>query len=272
MLEVRLGAFRAEAHSAENPRYRSRVLLVHGLWGGAWCWRHYGSFLAHRGWEVLAVDLRGRPGSAPARVESVTLEEYTRDLEDVLGSDLLAARDEEDRMAPVVIGHDLGGLLGLSLARGGRCRAAIALAPPLPGTLREEYRALLGRARRWLSRSLPPPAELPDEPSFDASRLQADSGVVGRALLRGEMPVAPPDVPALVVAGDRDLLIEGKALEARATAMGADFSKRAAPHWGLEDPEFERQVDQLHRWLVKRIGSDLLRMTGWEDLDEDEQP
>ncbi|MGH7821498.1 MAG: alpha/beta fold hydrolase, partial [Candidatus Binatia bacterium] len=205
-------------------------------------------------------------------IGSIALEDYAEDVERVLASELVAASPAEDRIEPVVIGHDIGGVIALSLARRRLCRAVIALAPPLPGTIADEYRDILRRSRRWLGRALAPPVALPGEPSFDASRLQPDSVLAARALLHPRRAPEPPEVAALVVAGDRDPLVERDALAEAARGLGADFAERAAAHWGLEDAGFERHVDQLHRWLVKRLGADLLRLTGSEDLDDDEQP
>ena len=265
MLEIRIAGLRAEVYPAENPRYRSRLLLVHGLWAGSWCWRPFGSFLAHRGWEVLAVDLRGRPGSRAAPLAEVTVEDYREDLAGVLASDELAPGPERD--STIVIGHDLGGLLGLGLAGDAACRAAVALAPPLRPALTRDYRrALRGR---WFRRTLGAPVEPVDDRPPAGGVLQDDSSRVGKAILGGGIARDRADVPSLVVAGERDRWIDPRALESAARELGCDFLARPAGHWGLDGGGFERHVDQIHRWIIRRLGPDLLRLTGYEDLEEE---
>jgi alpha-beta hydrolase superfamily lysophospholipase len=256
MLEIRLGLYRAEVFPPENPRYNARLLLVHGLWAGAWCWRHFGSFFAHRGWEVIAPDLRGRPGSREAAIGDVELEDY---LEDV------RAWIAEAGDPPVVIGHDLGGLLALAAPRSIACRAVIALAPPFAAAHVEAYRRRLRAGSGWFRRRTAPPAEGDAPPPG----LQPDSARVVRSLLAGEPALEPLDVPALVVAGSRDPWLDPARLEAAARALGCAFELRAAAHWDLEGRGFERQVDVLQRWLVRAIGAPLLRLSGFENADDE---
>jgi pimeloyl-ACP methyl ester carboxylesterase len=259
MLEVRIGDFHGESHPPENARYNARLVLVHGLWTAAWLWRHFASFLAHRGWEVVAADLRGRPQSRPARIARVTFSDYFADLTDILSTDEPPA---------VVIGHDVGGLLALEAAANLPVRAAVALAPPLPGSLTEEFRRVLRRGGGVLRRALPPPDALTPDAAIDAAHLRPDSRRVARALLAGELSPARPVVPAAIVAGLRDAWIDAGALEEWAGRIGAAFLTRDAAHYGLAMRGFERQVDAIHRWLVSVLGADLLKLTGSEDLEE----
>ncbi|MEA2625077.1 MAG: hypothetical protein QOD06_1122 [Candidatus Binatota bacterium] len=259
MLEVRIGDFHGESHPPENARYNARLVLVHGLWTGAWLWRHFASFLAHRGWEVVAPDLRGRPQSRGARIARVTVSDYFADLTEILSADQSPA---------VVIGHGVGGLLALEAAASLPVRAAVALAPPLPGTVTEEFRRALRRGGGVFRRPLPPPDTLTPDAAIDAAQLQPDSPRVARALLAGELSPRRPLVPAAIVAGVRDPWVDAGALEEWAARLGAAFLSRDAAHYGLAARGFERQVDAIHRWIVSVLGSDLLKLTGTEDLDE----
>lgn len=261
MFEIRIGPYRAEAYSPENARYTSRVLLVHGLWTGAWCWQHFGSFLAHRGWEVIAPDLRGRLGSRQARLEDVTFEDYVTDLIELISF--------ETDAPPVVIGHDLGGMIAVAASLRVPCRAVVALSPPFPSAHTPAYGKMLRHSVGWLRRAVgQPPASLA-EPELDSSRLQPDSGRVIRGLLRGEPAIERCGAPILVVAGERDPYLDTARLEAQARTLGSAFATRDAGHWGLHGSGFERHVDLVHRWLVREIGSPLLKLTGFEDLDDE---
>jgi alpha-beta hydrolase superfamily lysophospholipase len=266
MLEVHVAGYRVESHSPESARYTSRVVLVHGLWTGAWCWAHFGSFLAHRGWEVFAPDLRGRPGSRPARIGDVAFEDYVEDV-----ATILSRIEKPGDAPPVLIGHDVGALVAFAAAAIRDCRAVVALAPPLPGTQTTEYRRQLGRTRGWIHRVVVPPATVDPEESLDRSRLQVDSARIARSLLRDEALAEPTAVPTLLVGGARDPFVSAMKLEHAASRAGCGFAARAAAHWGLAGAGFERQVDVVHRWVVRQVGAPLLRLSGYEDVDEDEE-
>jgi len=82
-------------------------------------------FLAARGWEVYVPDFRAAAakGGTPAlgRLDFATASGLVQEAIAALGRDT------------IVIGHGLGGLIALALAERPHVRAAIALAPALPG-------------------------------------------------------------------------------------------------------------------------------------------
>ena len=261
MLPIELAGYRVEAHEVENARYTAPIWLVHGLWTGAWCWRPFGSFLAHRGWETLALDLRGRSESRPASLARVSLADYVDDVTSVL-----LARGGP---APILVGHGAGALVCLAAAERTACRAVVAMAPPFASALRPEFRTALA-ARRGFFRRLVPPPRVTDEEALERERLIADSPLVARALLAGESPVAA-NRRVLIVAGDDDPFLDSTVLAAEAARVGFAFVLRSARHWQLAGKGFERQVDLVHRWLVRELGGELLKLTGFEDLDEEEE-
>ena len=77
----------------------AQVVLVHGAWLGAWCWRPVEDALAEFGIGTSAVDLPGRPGN-PLPLAEVTLEKWVDHLESVVIS--LAG-------PCIVVGHSLAG-------------------------------------------------------------------------------------------------------------------------------------------------------------------
>jgi pimeloyl-ACP methyl ester carboxylesterase len=246
MLPIRVGPYRAEAHQTENARYAAPLVFVHGLWVGGWCWRSFAGFLAHRGWEAIAPDLRGRPDSRPAALRKTTLADYVEDVVSIV--------EARGGITPILVGHAVGGLVALEAARRISCRAVVALAPPLPGAIRPALREILGRRAGWLDRRVPPPAEIEG-----LGPVVTDSPRVATALVGGDFEVGPLSVPVRVVA-----------FAAEAERRGWSHARRAAGHWDLSGRGFERQVDPIHRWLVRELGGELLRLSGFEDLEEDE--
>lgn len=116
---------------------RPPLLLLHGMWHGAWCWREWQIQLAERGWDSHAFSLPGHGGSAPGRhPRYVGLGYYQR-----------FVQAEIDRLAerPVLVGHSMGGgLIQRLLKAQDDFPAAVLLAPILA---RQMLSVVLGRFR-----------------------------------------------------------------------------------------------------------------------------
>ena len=50
---------RIETHQPERRSRKPPLLLVHGVLTGSWLWTEFAAFLAERGWEAHAMNLRG---------------------------------------------------------------------------------------------------------------------------------------------------------------------------------------------------------------------
>jgi pimeloyl-ACP methyl ester carboxylesterase len=92
----------------------ARLVLVHGAYGGAWCWEPVTAQLEAAGHHVEAIDL---PGSGEDRtpVAAVTLDAYAERI-----CDQLATRPEP----AVLVGHSMGGVAITQAAA--RCPERIA--------------------------------------------------------------------------------------------------------------------------------------------------
>lgn len=86
-----------------TPRSRPLV-FVHGAYVGAWSWdRHYLPYFAERGWQATAFSLSGHAGSAGGEgLNALSIRDYVADLREIVSS---------LSVAPVVIGHSMGGLI-----------------------------------------------------------------------------------------------------------------------------------------------------------------
>jgi pimeloyl-ACP methyl ester carboxylesterase len=78
-----------------------RIVLVHGAYGGAWCWTRVVGPLEAAGHQVETLDLPGS-GDDATPVAEVTLEACARRVADVL-----ASRDEP----ALLVGHSMGGVV-----------------------------------------------------------------------------------------------------------------------------------------------------------------
>jgi pimeloyl-ACP methyl ester carboxylesterase len=92
----------------------ARFVLVHGAYGGAWCWDEVRAPLEAAGHTVETLDLPGS-GDDQTPVEGATLESYAGRVCDVLGN----------RAEPaVLVGHSMGGVVVTQAA--GQCPDKIA--------------------------------------------------------------------------------------------------------------------------------------------------
>lgn len=269
-METRLATLRAEVSTPERIKFTAPLLLLHGLWTGSWIWRETASALAQRGWEVWAVDLRGRPGSRPVdAIGKIRLQEYVEDV--VVAAQALWA-------PPIVCGHDLGALLALLAAAHHTPRALLCLSPLLPRAWVAQGRPPLPLVRLsavpallW-GRPLPPPRftvardflfnRLPPAVQAQLSaRLMPDSGTVVRTLTRGQVPLPNATIacPILTASGDADRMGAQGAARWLAGHLGAEHREYAEQgHWLLAGAHGTRVIADLHRWLIMTLGEALL--------------
>jgi len=104
---------------------RPRVLLVHGITSSSRTWWQVGPALAERGYQVLAVDLRGHGGS-PRIEDGLGLADLAADVAETVTQTV-------GRPVELLVGHSLGALVALELFQAGHGLAErLALEDP-PG-------------------------------------------------------------------------------------------------------------------------------------------
>ncbi len=260
----------ADIVRAESARYTTSLLCIPGLWSAPLVWRGFASYLAHRGWESQLLDVRAVDGGIATRAAAV------------------AAHAASLSAPPVLIGHDVGGVVALAAAARAPAAAVVLLAPVVPGSA--PARALAMRPATvvplLLGRAVPPPTlaaaaplcgELPPPlRSAVVSALAPDSARVVRDVVRPRLAPSPvAGVPTLVVAGDRDPFLPAPAAAALARTIGAQHEALdGAGHWLLAGPAWQRCVGLVHRWLVQRLGEPLLERyaEATAERDEDAEP
>jgi pimeloyl-ACP methyl ester carboxylesterase len=269
------------------------ALLIHGVTSSSRTWWRLAPELARRGYQVLAVDLRGH-GSSPPVDDQLALADLTTDVIETLrapGSDLpggsrrvsrgdlagetLRAPEGDLPAVDMVIGHSLGALVALDLLARvpGVTRRLVLEDPPGPTgvdwpALSEGIRADGRRARsepEAMRRELVEanPEWVPEEVDRRLADLVAcDSDGVAAALGRTTAfdligLANAVQVPTLLVIGLEELgsALVGPDRAALVSALGgrADVEVLDTGH-NLHREAFDRYLEVLDRWLAATAG------------------
>jgi pimeloyl-ACP methyl ester carboxylesterase len=242
MQMMRFGPLTGEVLNPETEKFTAVIVLVHGLWERPAVWRRFAGYLAHRGWRCVVLE-RG-DGDLAAQAAA-----------------LRAATAAVDARA-VLVGHDLGA--SLALACSDAAAAVVALAPLLLPPLADTTAALQHAGnwlRRWRGGRLRPPGGVWAR-AYPHRDLDEPADLIRRVIAGSEL-VAPrhPDLPRAVFAMERDELTPAAGARQYAEQIAADFEIVAgATHAILDRPEWERCVGAVHRWIVRRLGVELLAL------------
>jgi pimeloyl-ACP methyl ester carboxylesterase len=259
--------------AAESERFAAPLLLLHGLWSGAWVWSRMASYLAHRGWESWALD----------RLDGPEARESAAAGPDLLGRCQGVARAMP--APPVLVAHDAGAVIALRIAAALGSPAVALINPVLPG--RAARRLAFGDLRRTLTalrgRSLEPPsgpgagADLVDcrdeaTRAFVRARLVAEPGRVVYDLLKGRL--GDDDVrdlpPTLVIGGNRDATLPVATIAGIARGLGGDDAILDGGHWLPVEVSWQSTANCVHRWVVRTLGEPFLLMRELEEEGEEE--
>jgi len=268
-MRKQIGEVLIDVSPPEKPKFRSPLILVHGLWSGSWCWSDWATRFSNLGWECWAVNLRGRVGDNPQRtVARLTFDQCVEDLKEVIRA---------AGPSPVLLGHSLGGVMAMEAAEDENVSALILVSPPLPGNeptsagrvlqlLRLKYFLLV--LLRWPIRikeddfSLHWLASLPRDQHGEALKgLVPESSYLVERLCKTHVSSESALVrcPAFVVAGTDDRVMPVEAVRQRARTLGAEFKEYSGHgHWMIAEEGWEKVVNDVHRWVVKRLGEEIL--------------
>lgn len=268
-MEMRIGDLFADVSPPEKPKFKSPLVLVHGLWSGSWCWHPWDTHFSNLGWECWAVNFRGRVEEGADRIRKhLNFEACVEDLKRVIRS---AA------FPPVLVAHGLGGLVAQKAAEEEKLSALILLssvppkeiqtaAPRSLRLLRLKYAPLIflrrpfrpeeGDFRRiWL-------ASVPEDQRPDIfRRMVPESSYLVREFFDRRIEVHPERIrcPVLVVGGEQDQVVPIASLREMAQWLGGDLI--AYPHhghWILGEGGSEAIVRDIHRWVVQKLGEKIL--------------
>ena len=244
------------------------IVMVHGAFCGGWAFDRFRTPFEAAGHQVLTPDLRGHgKGAEAVAVIGVSMADYAADI---------AAICADLPEPPVLLGHSMGGLVALLAAGKAPVEAVVMLAPSPPwgvasSSVEEAVTAFgVQMMGSFSSGALEPDRSLMRFYSLDRmpeadreatiARLGRESGLAVRETLNWWLDpfmttsvagATSPQVPALVISGESDVVHSTATARATARRIGADF--KAMPgmsHWLVGEPGWDAVAEVALQWLA----------------------
>lgn len=128
-----ISAAKITAYNTDSEKMS--LVLIHGVYHGAWSFEQIIPRLVALGYPVYTIDLRGHTGADRLRADdAIGYADYLEDVERLLN---------EIPGEKCLVGHSLGGLLSLSCAHLTDVKQLVLLATPLPEILKKKRWSLL---------------------------------------------------------------------------------------------------------------------------------
>lgn len=255
-------------YKSANPQHKHKLLFVHGMWHGAWCWEQWQELFAIWGWDSVSFSLPGHAGSPVQRpIRWCTLGYYT---------DFLIKEIKRFEQPPVVVGHSLGtALTQRYLKEVGELPAAVMLAPWLAHSMfglvgRYFHHDFLGGLASFLGLTATPAIRTPERaasiflskrstctPEELHSKLGPESILLPLQHCRALWsPPTGTETPMLWMTAGRDKLIPADASHESAKVYGADFMMCSdAGHDLMMEPDQALTAARIHEWLENELES-----------------
>jgi pimeloyl-ACP methyl ester carboxylesterase len=237
------------------------ALLVHGVTSSSRTWWRVGPALAGRGFEVLAVDLRGH-GASPRTVAGLSAADLAGDVAETV-----------EGPVDLLVGHSLGALVALELvgARPGFARRLVVEDPP--GSASIDWVALAAGIEADARRAATDPEALrrelaaanPGWPPGEAERRVADLAdcdgpAIAAAALRGgprfDLPAllaATAPVPTLLLLAEEALgsILAGLERKAAVEALGHGTTRVLPAGHSVHREALDPWLAAVDAWLAE---------------------
>ncbi|MFH1139517.1 MAG: alpha/beta hydrolase [Pseudomonadota bacterium] len=247
------------------------MVMIHGMWGGAWCWDHLKTFFEERGYRCHAPTLRHHevnPKDQPdPRLGALSLDDYASDLEK-----FILGLDEK----PIIVGHSMGGLLAQKLGARDLAAGLVLLTPASPSGINalkisvvKSFWDILTKWQFWKNPQrlsfdravyamlhLLPQAEqkaVYDRLVYESGRAAAE---IGFWLLfpagASTIDEAKVTCPVLVVSGAEDRITPASVVKKVAQKYGRVSTYMEFPnhaHWIIGEPGWEKVAAGVLEWI-----------------------
>ncbi|HEY72833.1 MAG TPA: alpha/beta fold hydrolase [Thermoflexia bacterium] len=259
------GGIERIVYTPETGRFQTPILMQHGMFHGAWCWRYWQELFAGWGWETHAFSLPGH-GAAPTRrpIRWCTLGYY-------LG--FLKAEVERLPRQPVLMGHSMGGALTQwYLKHAGRLPAAVLVAPWTSHNMLWSVLkfAALDPAGFLLSTATLTTTPIVRNPRRAAAMFITEGALVSPEELHANLgpeslwvllqynpllwsPAKHAQTPMLWLAGGADAVISEREQRRSAAHYGAEYIiVEREGHNLMMERSYRQTAQTIHDWLVEQ--------------------
>ncbi len=253
-------------YTPKERKHVTPILMLHGMWHGAWCWEPWQKYLAEQGWETISFSLPGHGRSTLQRpIFLCTLDYY-----------LAFYRDEIKRLPqkPIIMGHSMGGALTQWALKylNDNIKAAVLVAPwvakneffdGLPLLLKlDPVGVLLTFIRLDAGGYMRSPkhaanALITTGASHTPAELHAKLTNESALVLFQQMPpfwYPPKDLktPIFLAAGMDDAVVSLEGQQASAEHYDAEFLPvKGAGHNLMMEKYAQETIESIHAWLQK---------------------
>lgn len=252
---------------------KGTIFMIHGMWGGVWCWDNYRRFFQAKGYHCIAPLLRYHypyhGDICHPFLGTTSLLDYAEDLEKEI-------RNLGE--SPIIMGHSMGGLLAQILGSRGLGKSLVLVAPASPAGIlalkSSVIKSFWGIVSTWGYWNTP--VRLPFETAVYAAlhklpekgqREIYDQFVCESGRVVFELGMWPFDsrkassvdeakitCPVLVLSGAEDRVTPASVVRQVADKYQRVSTYREFPHhahWLIGEPGWEEIAENIDEWLEK---------------------
>ncbi|MGN2436569.1 alpha/beta hydrolase [Pseudomonas syringae] len=224
--EYLIDGIRVERYAQPALHHSTPLILVHGGGQASWCWEDFAPVLLHHGFEVHALNWRGRNGSAalePAQFLKASIADVVMDIAAVAG---------QFNEPPILVGHSMGGLACQLYAQDFPVKALLLLTPVVPSQVKAPMIELpIDESKPWGPLQLSMSRELFFQGLDDAQcayfypKLVPESPVRAFEATRWTLPIKIERIlmPTLIISGALDTLTPASTGQRLAELYGAEY-------------------------------------------------
>lgn len=251
------------------------IVMIHGMWGGAWHWENYKQFFEKKGYRCITPTLRFHdtdPKEPPdPRLGTTSLLDYIEDLEKEI---------QKLGTPPIIMGHSMGGLLAQILGSRRLAKALVLLTPASPrgimvlkpsvirsfwtplmtyGFWKKPMRQTFKEAVYSTLQLLPPEEQkiIYNNYVYESGRATCEIGFWFLDPRRAsEVDESMVTCPVLVIACAQDRIMPASVVRKvankyRAVSTYHEFANHA--HWILEEPGWQEIAEYIADWLKPKL-------------------
>jgi len=251
------------------------IVMIHGMWGTGSYWENFKGFFEGKGYRCVVPTLRFHdmdPNAVPdPRLGTTSLLDYAADLEKLI---------RELHVAPILMGHSMGGLLAQILGSRGLAKALVLLTPASPrgiialkasviksfwsglttwGFWRKPFRQTFDEAVYSMLNQMPSESlkSIYDKFVYESGRAAFEIGFwLFDSKGAARVDESKVTCPVLIIAGEKDRIVPVSitrkiAEKYRRVSTYKEFPDHS--HWVIGEPGWQEIAEYIKEWLHQAL-------------------